>query len=65
MKKKKWKVGEVRIRRAKGGYSFYCSCGKYKTTQKGDKLKVTRGKSGYIYRYNCPDTGVSVVLERM
>ena len=39
---KRWKVGEVRIRKAKGGYGFYCCCGSYTTTRKGDKLKLEK-----------------------
>ncbi len=64
-KSKRWKVDETRTIETLGGYSFYCACGKFKTTQKGDRLKVTRGKFGYIYEYNCPDTKVMVVLEHM
>lgn len=60
-----WKVGESRTRKTNGGYSFYCSCGNYKTLKKGDKIKVTKGVSGYIHKYRCPKTGVWTVLEYM
>lgn len=64
---KRWKVGEVRIRKAKGGYGFYCCCGSYTTTRKGDKLKLEKCVKGFLYHGKCSNSKCNswVVLEHM
>ena len=67
-KLKRWKVGEVRIRRARGvaeGYGFYCMCGNYTTIGGKDKIKIEKAVNGYIHRGKCSKCKSWVVLESL